>query len=84
MDRKELMMSGFDSTGSTDLVAAYIIDNTEDHFILAIFNGLVCDNGIRVKVVTSTSEETCERLEYFQSIVNEMTGSDCLQLMIDI
>ena len=84
VDRKGLTIGGFESAGFADLVAAYILENTRDLFDNAIFDGIYRDDGFKVDIGKQTTEETCEWLSRFQSRVNELTGSECLQFTVDI
>ena len=84
VDRKGLTIGGFESAGFADLVAAYILENTRDLFDNAIYDGIYRDDGFKVDIGKQTTEEICEWLSRFQSRVNELTGSDCLQFTVDI
>ena len=81
---KGLTIGGFESAFFADLVAAFILENSEDLFHDSAYNGIYRDDGINVIVGSKSTNEICDWLDSFQARVNELLGSDHLQFTCEV
>ena len=72
VEYKGLTIGGFESAFFADLVAAYILDNSEDIFDNSLYNGIYRDDGINVFTEILSTDEICDWLEKFQERVNSL------------
>ena len=84
MDKKGLTIGGFESAFLADLVAAFILENSQDLFENSIYSKIYHNNGIKVDLGIKTTDEICDWLETFQTRVNEVTGPDSLKFTMEI
>ena len=84
VDKKGLTIGGFESAFLADLVAAFILENSQDLFENSIYSKIYRDDGIKVDLGIQTTDEICDWLEIFQTRVNEVTGSDSLKFTMEI
>ena len=84
MDKKGLTIGGYESAFLADLVAAFILENSQDLFENSIYSKIYRDDGIKVDLGIQTTDEICDWLEIFQTRVNEVTGSDSLKFTMEI
>ena len=57
VDKKRLAIGGFESALLADLVAAFILENTEDLFKNSIYSKIYRDDGVKVGMVIQTTDE---------------------------
>ena len=82
---KGLTIGGYESAFLADLVAAYILENTQQFFDEAKFDGIYRDDGLVVlngKKSTAWIEDWLNNK--FQAKVNQLLGSEGLQFTMDI
>jgi hypothetical protein len=79
-----LMTGEFESAFFADLVAAWILENTEEHMTDVMFDGVYRDDGILVFNKKVTNEEIVSWRNNFQASVNRLTQSEHLQCTVDI
>eukprot|EP00984_Skeletonema_dohrnii_P023783 scaffold12871_cov72-Skeletonema_dohrnii-CCMP3373.AAC.1 len=83
VDTKGLTIGGYESAFLADLVAAFILENTEDLFEGA-YSKIYRDDGVRICMEKKTTDEVCDWLELFQGRANTLTGSDSLKFTMEI
>jgi hypothetical protein len=83
-DEKGLAIGGYESAWLADLVGAYILANTKQHFKEVSFYGLYRDDGIRIFNHLWTYEEIANWRNKFQKSVNKLAGGDYLQFTCNI
>ena len=76
---KGLTIGGYESAWLADLVGAYILANTRQHFEKAIFDGLYRDDGFAIMEGKWTYNQIVNWRNGFQKSVNELAGGDYLQ-----
>lgn len=76
LNNKGLTIGGYESAWLADLVAAFILDNTEDCFKESRFCGIYRDDGLVVLKGNQGENEIIEWLNFFQRRVNEVTEDD--------
>ena len=81
---KRLTIGGYESAGLADLVAAWILEMTEELFDSSIYNGIYRDDGIDITKEEMTLEEIEEWQDKFQGEVNKLTESTYLQFTLKI
>jgi hypothetical protein len=81
---KGLNIGGFESARLADLVAAYLLDITDDLFDESLYNKIYRDDGNMVWRNTKRIKEIAEWLEKFQKRINDAAGNDYLQFTVTI
>jgi len=81
---KGLTIGGYESAGLADLVAAWILEMTEELFDSSIYNGIYRDDGINITEGEMTLEEIEKWLDKFQGEVNKLTESTHLQFTLEV
>ena len=66
------------------MVAAYILENTEELFLDSTFYGIYRDDGLNVLEGLTTTDDMCDWLDDSQTRVNKLTGIEHLQFTTDI
>ena len=84
VEEKGLTIGGFESAFLADLVAAYILEKSEDLFSNSIFNKIYRDDGLNIWDSLATTDEICNWLDEFQARVNQLTESEFLKCTCDI
>jgi hypothetical protein len=84
VNNKGLTIGGFESAFFADLVAAWILENTEEHMTDVMFDSVYRDDGILVFNKKNTANEIVSWRNNFQASVNRLTQSEHLQLSVDI
>ena len=84
VEEKGLTIGGFESAFLADLVAAYILEKSEDLFSNSIFNKIYRNDGLNIWDSLATTNEICNWLDEFQARVNQLTESEFLQFTCDI
>jgi hypothetical protein len=84
VNNKGLTIGGFESAFFADLVAAWILENTEEHMTDVMFDGVYRDDGILVFNKKVTATEIVSWRNNFQASVNKLTQSEHLQFTVDI
>jgi len=79
-----MVVGGFESAFFTNLVAAYILDNSRELFLDTIYDGIYRDDELTVMGGNKTIEELIDWLHLFQAKLNEMVGSDHLKFTMEI
>jgi hypothetical protein len=69
MQDKGLTIGGYESTWLADLVAAFVLENCEDLFKDAVYDGIYRDDGLVIMDGQKTNAEIGEWLETFQKRV---------------
>ena len=83
-NEKGLTIGGYESAWLADLVGAYILDNTQQHFDSTSYHGLYRDDGFAVFKGTWTYEMIIKWRENFQKSVNKLAEGDYLVFTCDI
>ena len=60
---KGLTIGGFESAFFADLVAAYILENTQELFIDSAFNGIYREDGLNIIIGKKSTEDMTRWLE---------------------
>jgi len=84
VNNKGLTIGGFESAFFADLVAAWILENTEEHMTDVMFDGVYRDDGILVFNKKVTATEIVSWRNNFQASVNKLTQSEHLQFTVDV
>jgi len=84
IEEKGLTVGGHESAWLADLVAACILDNTEQHFQDAAFSGIHRGDGIAVHKGDWEKGKVVQWPEDFQQSVNEAAGNDFLQFTASV
>jgi hypothetical protein len=81
---KGLTIGGYESAWLADLVAAFVLENCEDLFEEAIYDGIYRDDGLVVMNGKKSNADIEDWLENFQKRVNEVTGYEGLVFTVSI
>jgi hypothetical protein len=77
-------MGGFKLAWLADLVAAFILENCEDLFEDAVYDGIYRDDGLVIMTGQKTNADIGDWLNTFQKRVNEVTGYEGLVFTVSI
>ena len=83
-EQRGLTIGGYESVWLADLVAAYLLKQTEGLFGDFIYHGIYRDNGFIIMTGTKTKKEMNTWLGKFQNEVNKLAESNCLQFTAEI
>jgi len=79
-DDRGLTIGGYESAWLADLVAAYILEKTNDEcFSETLFNGIYRDNGLVVLNGNWSKQDVVQWLEQFQKKIDDIAGSHFLK-----
>ena len=78
------MIGGYESAWLTDLVADYILDNTQNICRYTLFSGIYRDDGIMVKEGIITKHGIAEWLHFLNEEVECLVGSNHLKFTVEI
>ncbi len=81
---KGLTIGGYESAWLADLVAAFVLENCEDLFGEAVYDGIYRDDGLVIMDGQKTNEEIGQWLDTFQERVNQVTGYKGLVFTVSI
>jgi len=84
IESRGLTIGGYESAWLADLVAAFILENTEELFASSIFYGIYRDDGLNVLRGRHSQAEISMWLSTFQEKVNSLCGSTHLQFTADV
>eukprot|EP00957_Ditylum_brightwellii_P111709 8520287-Ditylum_brightwellii.AAC.1 len=74
-----LAIGAYESAFLANIVASYMFEETGECFKNCVFRGIYRDNGLVVFMGNKNKREIQEWLWKYQSLVNELVGSDYLQ-----
>ena len=83
-EEKGLTIGGYESAWLADLVGAYVLDNTQQHFEQTEHHGLYQDDGFAVFKGQWKYKDISEWRDNFQQSVNELAGGDYLQFTCSV
>jgi hypothetical protein len=81
---KGLTIGGYESAWLADLVAAFVLENCEDLFDEAVYDGIYRDDGLVIMKGQKSNADIGEWLNTFQKRVNQVTGYDGLVFTVSI
>ena len=81
---KGLTIGGYESAWLSDLVAAFVLENTQEFFEDAVYDGIYRDDGLVVMKGNKSNEEITQWLDEFQQKVNSVTGYEGLVFAVSI
>ena len=84
IDEKGLTIGGYESAWLADLVGAYILANTEQHFTQTSYQGLYRDDGFSVFNGKWNYDMIVDWRNKFQESVNELAEGDYVQFTCQI
>jgi hypothetical protein len=81
---KGLTIGGYESAWLANLVAAFMLENCEDLFGDAVYDGIYRDDGLVIMDGQKTNKEIGQWLGTFQERVNQVTGYEGLVFTVSI
>ena len=83
-ENKALTIGGFESAWLADLVGAYLLANTKEHFKETRFDGIYRDDGFAAFIGKWSYDQIATWRDNFQAAVNILTEGDYLQFTCSI
>ena len=83
-EKRGLTIGGYESAWLADLVAAYLLKQTEKLFEDFIYHGIYRDDGFLILKGIKTKREMNEWLLKFQEEINNLAESNCLQFTAEV
>ena len=83
-EEKGLTIGGYESAWLADLVGAYILANTQQHFKDSKYHGLYRDDGLTVLNGKWNYQDIVNWRNQFQESVNQLAEGDYLQFTCDV
>ena len=79
-----MTISGYESAWLADLVAAFILENSDEHFKDTMFKGIYRDDGIGIFKGNWMEKDIVNWLGNFQSTINRLADSEFLKFTAEV